>query len=192
MSTEARRRPATYEDLLAVPDHLIAEILDGDLLVSPRPSPRHALATTGLGGALFDRFARPAGDEPPGGWWILYEPELHLAEDIVVPDIAGWRRKRLTTLPDTPFLELAPDWVCEVLSPTTEAIDRGRKMEIYAREAVGYLWLLNPVQRTLETYRLADARWTLLATHVGDTSIRAEPFETVGLDMSRWWLPEDG
>lgn len=98
---------------------------------------------------------------------------------------------RLPTLPDTPFLELPPDWVCEVLSPTTEAIDRGRKMAIYARERVSYLWLLNPVQRTLETYRWVESRWTLLATHVGDASVRAEPFETLDLDMSRWWLPEE-
>ena len=191
MSTEARRKPATYKDLLAVPAHLIAEILDGDLFALPRPSPRHALASSMLGGDLVHSFGPPRGAQPPGGWWILDEPELHLRDDILVPDIAGWRRERLMTLPEAPFLELAPDWICEVLSPATEAIDRGRKMEIYAREGVSYLWLLNPVQRTLETYRLIDSRWTLLATLVGHASVRAEPFDSVTLDMSRWWLPEE-
>jgi Uma2 family endonuclease len=190
MSATPRRRVATYEDLLSLPEHLVGEILGGELFALPRPSPRHALAASGLGGALFGSFARPGGGEPPGGWWILDEPELHLGADILVPDIAGWRRERMATLPENAFFELAPDWACEVLSPSTEAIDRGRKMEIYARERVNHLWLVNPIQRTLETYRLVAANWTLLATFVGNAAVRAEPFEIVALDMSRWWLPD--
>lgn len=190
MSATPRRKLATYEDLLALPEHLVGEILGGDLFALPRPSPRHALAASGLGGALFDSFGRPGGGEPPGGWWILDEPELHLGADILVPDIAGWRRERMTTLPEKAYFELAPDWACEVLSSATEAIDRGRKMEVYAREGVSFLWLLNPIHRTLETYRLVESRWTLLATFVGDTTVRAEPFEAVALDMSRWWVPD--
>jgi len=190
MSATPRRKLATYEDILALPEHLVGEILDGDLFALPRPSPRHALAASGLGGALFDGFSRPGGGERPGGWWILDEPELHLGDDVLVPDIAGWRRERMTTLPETAFFELAPDWACEVLSPATEAIDRGRKMEVYAREGVSFLWLVNPTQRTLETYHLVDSRWTLLSTFVGDAAVRAEPFAAVALEMSRWWLPE--
>jgi Uma2 family endonuclease len=191
VSAPPRRRPATYEDLLAVPDPLVAEILDGELFALRRPSPRHAQAASGVGGALFERFNNSGGGaDAPGGWWILDEPELHLGDDVVVPDIAGWRRERLTSLPETAFIELAPDWVCEVLSPATEAIDRGRKTRVYARENVRHLWFLNPVPRTLEVYRLLESRWTLLATFIGDERIHAEPFEAVGLDMSRWWVPE--
>lgn len=189
MSASPSRKLATYEDLLALPEHLVGEILDGDLFALPRPSPRHALAASGLGAAVFDRFAKPGGGDSPGGWWILYEPELHLDADILVPDIAGWRRERMTTLPEKAFFELAPDWCCEVLSPTTEAIDRGRKMKVYAREGVSHLWLVNPIHRTLEAYRLVAGRWTLLATFVGDAEVHAEPFEAIALDMSRWWLP---
>lgn len=191
MSATPRRKPATYEDILALPEHLTGEILDGELFALPRPSPRHARASSGLGGVLFDSFDRPGGGgDSPGGWWILDEPELHLGVDIVVPDIAGWRRQKMNSLPEKAFIELPPDWVCEVLSPTTEAIDRGRKMRTYGREGVSFLWLLNPTSRTLESYRLVDSRWTLLATFVGDETIRAEPFEAVTLDMSRWWVPE--
>lgn len=189
MSAAPRRKLATYEDLLALPEHLVGEILGGDLYALPRPSPRHALATSGLGAAVFDGFSRPGGGDSPGGWWILFEPELHLGDDVLVPDIAGWRRDKMTTLPEKAYFERAPDWACEVLSPATESIDRGRKMEVYAREGVSYLWLLNPIQRTLETYRLVSSRWTLLATYVGDAAVRAEPFEATALDMSRWWLP---
>lgn len=190
MSATPRRKLATYEDILALPEHLVGEILGGDLFALPRPSPRHSLAASGLGAAVFDGFAKPGGGDSPGGWWILYEPELHLGADILVPDIAGWRRERMATLPEKPFFELATDWACEVLSPTTEAIDRGRKMEVYAREGVSFLWLANPTQRTLEAYRLVASKWTLLATFVGDAEVRAEPFEAVSLDMSRWWLPD--
>lgn len=190
MSATRRRKAASYADILALPEHLVGEILDGDLFALPRPSPRHALAASGLGGALFDTFGRPGGGTPPGGWWILDEPELHLGADILVPDIAGWRREKMASLPEKAYFELAPDWACEVLSPATEAIDRGRKMEVYAREGVSFLWLVNPVPRTLESYRLVASRWTLLATFVGDQAVKAEPFAAVALDMSRWWVPE--
>lgn len=190
MTEEARRR-ATYEDLLEVPDHMVAEIIDGDLIASPRPASPHALAASAIGSDLFGRFNRPPdGPGAPGGWWILFEPELHFGADVLVPDVAGWRRSRLPVLRDVAAFELAPDWACEVLSPATEAIDRGRKMEVYAREGVSYLWLVNPIHRTLESYRLIASRWTLLATFVGYQTVQAEPFTAVALDMSRWWVPD--
>ena len=182
-----RRKRATYDDIVALPEHLVGEIIDGELFALPMLSPRHALAATGLGAAVFDRFGGP---DSPGGWWILDKPELHLGADILVPDIAGWRRDKMASLPEKAFFELAPDWACEVLSPATEAIDRGRKMEVYAREGVSYLWLVNPIHRTLESYRLVASRWTLLATFVGDQTVQAEPFAAVALDMSRWWVPD--
>ena len=182
---------ATYEELLKVPDHFVAEILDGELYATPRPGFRHARASTTLGGDLTTRFDGPSGGgENPGGWWILDEPELHFQQDVVVPDIAGWRRGRVPTLPDAPWLDVAPDWICEVISPRTESIDRGHKLRIYARERVTNLWLVNPVAKTVEVYRLSEPNWILLGTYVDDEVVQAEPFASVSLDMSRWWLPE--
>jgi Uma2 family endonuclease len=179
------RRPATYEDLLRVPDHLVAEILDGDLYTSPRPSVAHSIATTGLGGDLVGPFDRGRGG--PGGWWILAEPELHLGEDVIVPDLAAWHRTLLPEMPRTPFLTVAPDWVCETVSPSTEQIDRGKKMAIYARERVSHIWLVNPLAETLEAYRLEQSRWLLLKTHTGDVSARIVPFDAIELELWRLW-----
>jgi len=183
------RRRATYEDLLQVPDILVAEIVDGELITSPRPASPHAYATSALIQDL-GPFGRPPGG--PGGWWILFEPELHLGVDILVPDLAGWRRESMPALRNVAYFEQAPDWVCEVVSPTTARIDRVRKMPIYAREQVGHLWLVDPIMRTLEVYRLEGQRWVVASTHGGAESVRAEPFAALELDMSRWWLePEE-
>ena len=184
MTSPVKRR-ATYDDLLGVPEHKVAEIVDGDLHVSPRPASRHALAAAGLDRALGPPFHDGRGG--PGGWWILFEPELHLGGDVLVPDLAGWRRQRMPEFPDTAAFTLAPDSVCEVVSPSTERLDRARKMPAYAREGVGHLWVVNPTARTLEVYRLAEQRWVLLATHEGEATVRAEPFEAVELDLAALW-----
>lgn len=188
MST-ARRR-ATYEDLLKVPDHLIAEIIDGELITSPRPAFPPARATSVIRADVdpFDR--RPGGPGGPGGWWILFEPELHLGADVLVPDLAGWRRERMPVLENVAYSELAPDWVCEVVSPSTARVDRVRKMPIYSRERVNYLWLVYPSLQTLEVYRLEGQHWIVVGSHGGAESARAEPFTAIELDMSRWWLEE--
>jgi Uma2 family endonuclease len=183
-SSPARRR-ATYDDLCRVPEHLVAEILDGELLVTPRPAPRHAQVGSALVTELHGAFAQGRGG--PGGWWILYEPELHLGEDVVVPDIAGWRRERLPALPDAAFFTLAPDWVCEILSPATERTDRRRKPSMYARERVAHAWLVNPTLRTIEIFRLENARWVVLETRDGEDTVRAEPFDAITLDLNRIW-----
>jgi len=184
MASTVKRR-ATYEDLLQVPPHRVAEIIDGDLHVSPRPASRHALASSALGSELGPPFHRGRGG--PGGWWIIDEPELHFGDDVVVPDLAGWRRERLPEFPDTPAFSLAPDWACEVVSPSTERLDRAKKMPVYAAAGVPHLWLVNPTARTVEVYRLADGRWLLLATHEGAQRVRAEPFEAVELDLAPLW-----
>ena len=181
--TAARR--ATYDDLCQVPDHRVAEILDGELVVTPRPALRHAHASSGLGGYLWGPFQGGRGG--PGGWWILDEPELHLADDIVVPDLAGWRRARLPAIPDTAYMALAPDWVCEVISPTTERMDRSRKMRIFAREGVTHLWLVDPIVRTLEVLRLESARWVLLGTYSDTEVVRAEPFDALEIELTALW-----
>lgn len=185
MRPDRVKRPATYEDLRQVPAHLVAEILDGELHTSPRPSPRHADASSGLGGALRGPFDRGRGG--PGGWRILDEPELHLAADVVVPDLAGWRRERLPSLPDEAFFSIAPDWVCEVLSPSTVSIDRVKKLVIYAREGVSHTWLVDPLARTVEVLRLETGRWLIVATFGDLDIVRAEPFEAIELDLSLLW-----
>jgi Uma2 family endonuclease len=177
--------PATYDDLLKVPSHLVAEILDGDLHVSPRPAPRHADASSGVGGLLWGPFDRGRGG--PGGWRILDEPELHLAADVIVPDLAGWRRERLPSLPEQAHFSLAPDWVCEVLSPSTASIDRVKKLSIYAREQVQHAWLVDPLVRTIEVLRLENGRWSIVATFADLGVVRAEPFEAIELDLSLLW-----
>jgi len=179
------RRPATYDDLLAVPDHLVAEIVDGELHTTPRPTLPHTVASSRLGGDLIGPF--DAGRGGPGGWWILFEPELHLGADIVVPDVAGWRRSPLPEVPRAPYATLAPDWVCETLSASTESLDRGTKLRVYAREAVGHVWLLNPERETLEVYRLDRGHWLLVETHAGDVAAHIEPFEAVELQLWRLW-----
>ena len=184
------KRRATYADLREVPDTMVAEIIDGELIATPRPASPHARAAIAMGSDLFGRFDRPPDDPAggPGGWWFLFEPELHLGEDVVVPDVAGWRRDRLPVLPDVAAFTQAPDWVCEVISPSTAAIDRARKMRTYAREGVAHLWLLDPLQRTLEVFRLEGDRWVVAAVHGGRDAVHAEPFDAVELQLTRWWL----
>jgi len=183
-------RRATYADLEAVPANQVAEIIDGQLHVHPRPAPRHARASSALGGELFGPFDKGHGG--PGGWVILDEPELHFGperdQDVLVPDLAGWRIERLPELPETAYFTVAPDWVCEVLSPSTEAIDRVEKMPIYAREGVRHAWLLNPLLETLEVFTLSpDRLWLLRSQHRGAARVRAEPFDAIELDLSLLW-----
>ncbi len=183
------RRPATYDDLYQVPEHMVAEIIDGELVASPRPASPHARAASALGSTLFGDFdGPPGGADRPGGWWLLFEPELHFGADVVVPDLAGWRCERMPSIPNVAAFTLAPDWVCEVVSPSTARIDREGKMRIYARAGVMHLWLLDPLARTLEIYRLDEQCWTHVATHTGDAPVRALPFEAVELAVRRWWL----
>jgi Uma2 family endonuclease len=179
------RRSATYAELQALSDRYVGEILAGDLYATPRPRLRHAVAATRLTSRIAPPFDEGSGG--PGGWWILIEPELHFGDDVVVPDLAGWKRERLPVVPDEPHLELAPDWVCEILSPSTERIDRGLKLAIYAREQVGYVWLLNPETGTLEVLRLREGNFLVLAVHTGESPVRAEPFDAVELDLAGLW-----
>ncbi len=184
--TAAVKRGATYDDLLRVPSPLVAEIIHGTLYASPRPAVPHARATTVLGADIGGPFDRGRGG--PGGWVILFEPELHFAEDVLVPDMAGWRRERMPQPPATAFIERAPDWACEVLSPSTQALDRSDKMDVYAREGVGHLWFVEPIARTLEIYRLESNRWIRVATFRDDALVRAEPFDAIELELGALWI----
>jgi Uma2 family endonuclease len=184
MGDPAKRR-ATYDDLLAVPENLVAEIINGTLITMPRPASLHARASSRLGAELDGPFDRGKGG--PGGWILLDEPELHLHGDVLVPDLAGWRRQRMPELPDAAAFELAPDWVCEVLSPSTTATDRVEKMPIYAREQVAHVWLVDPIARTLESYRLEQARWVLIGTWRDDANVSTEPFSEFALELGSLW-----
>jgi Uma2 family endonuclease len=179
-------RPATYDDLVKLPDNLVAEIVGGELHASPRPAPRHAVAETAVGMLLGNPFHFGRGG--PGGWWILAEPELHFASDVLVPDYAGWRRSRMPSIPEKAYFELAPDWLCEIISPSTASLDRTRKLSVYARERVPHVWLVDPLARTLEVLLLVAGRWTIVASHAGNETIRAEPFGEVELALADLWV----
>ncbi|MGA0593523.1 Uma2 family endonuclease [Enterovirga sp. CN4-39] len=174
-------RQATYADLEAVPEHLVAEIIDGVLETHPRPRPRHGAAANALATELTGPFQRGRGG--PGGWLFIPEPELHLGGQIVVPDIGGWRRERLTIEPETAFIEVAPDWVCEILSPSTARLDRGAKRRIYAEAGISHLWLLDPVAGELEAFELRDRRWVLLGTIQRGDTVSTAPFEAASFAL---------
>ncbi|MFY0575600.1 Uma2 family endonuclease [Cystobacter fuscus] len=184
------RRAATYEDIEALPVGWVGEILEDELVASPRPALPHARvgpALSALLGMAFD-LGQP---ETRGGWWLLYEPELHLGGNVLVPDLAGWRRERvpLPSFKDAPFATVAPDWVCEILSPSSVSIDRERKLPLYHREGVGHVWLVDPPSRTLEIHRRRARGWRLVARHTGDQEVSAEPFDTLALRLGALWWP---
>lgn len=182
---EAVHKSATYADLEAVPDHLVAEIIFGALVTHPRPTPRHGAATSALGALTAGPFQFGAGG--PGGWIFVDEPELHLGPDIVVPDIAGWRRERMAEPPDKAYFEIAPDWICEGLSPATEKYDKGPKRIIYARSEVGHLWYLDARVRSLEVFARANQSWLLLGTYFDNDEVRAPPFDAIAFKLGLLW-----
>jgi len=179
------KRKVTYEDLETVPPNCVGEIVDDELYVSPRPAMPHGRAASRLGMLLGSPF--DLGERGPGGWLIVDEPELHLGNDALVPDLAGWRRERMLEMPHTAAVTLAPDWVCEVLSPSTAVLDREKKMKAYAREGVSHLWLVDPLQQSLEAYRLEGRRWNQQGQWSGGVTVRAEPFEVLPLKLATLW-----
>ena len=181
----AAPRYATYEDLFDLPENVVGEIIAGELHTHPRPAPAHARASSALGIKVGSPFDQGGG---PGGWWILDEPELHLGSDILVPDLAGWRRARLPTLPKTAWFEVAPDWTCEVLSPATARTDRVLKLPRYAAAGVAHCWLVDPDDRTLEAYANQDGRWLLLGTWGSTDQAAIDPFAAVTIDLSGLWV----
>ena len=188
MEASVARKPATYEDLLALPPEVTGQIVDGELYATPRPAGDHALTVSTLGGDLLPAFGRGRGG--PGGWWIIDEPEVHLGRNVLVPDLAGWRRERLPVYPRGPFVTVAPDWVCEVLSPSTARLDRLKKLAVYAREGVSHAWLVDPVLETLEVLRLHEGHWTIVLAAGGEETVRAEPFEAIEIELGALWIPK--
>lgn len=180
------KRSASYEDLLALPDHVVGEIVDGSLYVSPRPAPPHGHAASVLGEELGPPFRRGRGG--PGGWIFYDEPELHLGKDVVVPDLGGWRYERMPEVPrGVAYFEIPPDWICEVISPSTASFDRGEKLTVYARAGVAQVWLVDPMRRSLEILRLDGAAYQTVRAANGETCVRAEPFDAIQLDLRLLW-----
>ena len=178
-------RKATYQDVLDAPPHKVAEVIYGVLQMQPRPAMPHAWASSIMGGELVNPFGRGRGG--PGGWWIVFEPELHLGEDILVPDLAGWRRERMPVYPETAYCTLAPNWICEVLSPSTRQLDLTDKRDIYAREGVAHLWFVDPDARTLEAFELKDKHWVLTASLADDAPVSLPPFDAISFPLSALW-----
>ena len=183
-----RKRPAgraTYRDVLEAPRHMVAEIVAGALHLQPRPAGRHTLAGSSLGVAIGSPFQWGRGG--PGGWWILDEPELHFGEDILVPDLAGWRRERMPTVPDEAWFTLAPDWVCEILSPSTRKFDLEEKRPIYARQGIGHLWLVDPSARTLEAFALHEGAWSPTGSASDAEPVSFPPFDAITFPLDALW-----
>lgn len=176
-----------YQQLLALPVDLIAEIINGQLYTQPRPSGLHAVVASRLGADIEVPYGRGRGG--PGGWWIIDEPEVHFVRDmeILVPDIAGWRQERMPKIPRDQRFEIVPDWVCEVLSPSTESKDRKIKMAIYAKYGVPYLWLVNPLENTLEIFICVGDQWQANGLFQGNAQISPPPFEKITIALGELW-----
>lgn len=182
---EPTTKRATYADLEAVPPHLVAEIIDGELVTHPRPSPRHAATAIALGTELSGPFQK--GQAGPGGWVFFVEPEVGFDSQLLVPDIAGWKRQRLSAYPDTNYFTIAPDWVCEILSGSTEKRDRTVKMRAYADGGVPHLWLIDPRLQILEAFELNARRWLKIGAWNSDDSVAAPPFDAVSISLADLW-----
>lgn len=176
-----------YTELLNLPEHLVGEIIGGELHTQPRPAGPHALAASSIGGELYSPYHKGRGG--PGGWWIIDEPEIHFVRDveILVPDLAGWRRELMPSLPQDHRFEVVPDWICEVLSPGTMKKDRMLKMKVYARHSVAHLWLVDPLARTLETFALDNGLWTVTGLYADEDEVQAVPFEAMVLKLGDLW-----
>mgnify|MGYP001168697588 CR=1 FL=1 len=180
-----------YAQLEALPENLTGEIINGRLYTQPRPAGPHAQAESGLEIDLGGAYHRGRGG--PGGWWILVEPEIHFIRDteVLVPDLAGWRRERLPRLPRDHRFEVVPDWVCEILSPSTARKDRVTKLPVYARYGVPYLWLVDPLAHTLEAFALQEGRWTVIGLFQEQDAVTVEPFTAIALELGGLWADVD-
>lgn len=184
MAGSAKKR-ATYADIEAAPSHLVAEIIDGTLYTHPRPSPRHGATAAALGARLGDRFQ--FGNDGPGGWVFVVEPEIKFGDNLLVPDIAGWRRERLKAYPKKNYFTTTPDWLCEILSGSTEKRDRTLKMRVYAGAGVPHMWLIDPRLQILEAYEIQDRRWMKIGDWNSDDAVRAPPFDAISFSLADLW-----
>lgn len=175
-----------YSDLCNLPENVVGQILNGELIVSPRPGPKHSRASTKLGGKLGEPF--DSGKGGPGGWWLFDEPEVHIEGHAFVPDLAGWKKENLPSLPETAHFSLSPDWVCEVVSPSSSRHDRVTKMNLYAQFKIPFYWLIDPALKTLEVFELSSSRWVLNSSYQGDDKVSAQPFDAIEFDLGDLWV----
>ncbi len=189
MSLVPFKKSATYADLFALPENITGQIIDGDLYATPRPAPRHVVAAGALQ-ALLGGPLQFGSDGGPGNLWILPEPEVHMGPHVLVPDIAGWRKSRLPLPPTQGQFTLAPDWVCEILSPSTQAFDFKKKRRVYAEQKVPHLWFVDPISRTINALRLTGDLYSIVDTFGGGEKSRIEPFDVIEVDLGLLWLPD--
>ncbi|MFZ2448541.1 MAG: Uma2 family endonuclease [Syntrophobacteraceae bacterium] len=180
---------ATYDDLYTIPEHSVGQIIDGELIVTPPQSRHHALAAGVLSAKVSWSYVL-GKDGGPGGWIVLFGSEVKLGEDILVPDLAGWRKERFPEVEETNWISVCPDWVCEILSPSTIRVDKIKKMTIYARHNVGHFWLIDPAAKTLDVLRLESGRWVVLGVYADNDKVRAEPFEQAEISLGSLWLEQ--
>jgi Uma2 family endonuclease len=184
---ELAKKKAVYEDLYNIPAGMTGEIINGELIATPRPSRKHGFCATALGAAVTVPYQFGEGGGP-GGWIFIIEPEIRLGENILVPDLAGWRRKNFPFQEDSNWIAIAPGWVCEVLSPNTFRNDKVKKMPIYARHGVEHIWLIDPVAMTLDVFRLESSGWLMLGSYAEKDKVRAAPFQDIEIDLDGLWL----
>ena len=187
---KTKAKPATYADIEALPPNLVGEIIYGALHTHPRPAPKHGIAAGQLQTEITLPFGRGSGGTGPGGWTFIVEPELHLGPHVIVPDIGGWKNERLTPFPDTPYLETPPDWLAEILSPSTQGIDRTDKLAVYAEFGVKHCWYVDPIAKTLEVFALSDGKWLIAATFKDADPVTAPPFEVHTFPLDVLWVKE--
>ena len=187
MSALPKSIPDLYAELCALPEHVTGEIIGGRLYTQPRPAGPHSVSSSSLGAELYGPYQRGSGG--PGGWWIIDEPEIHFShdEEVCVPDIAGWRKERMPKIPRGHRFKIVPDWVCEVLSPSTAKKDRVVKMPVYAQYGVAYLWLVNPLEKTLEAFELREGCWTVIGLFQDEAKVNIAPFQELELSLGDLW-----
>jgi Uma2 family endonuclease len=178
------KRHATYQDLVDAPEGLVAELIHGDLYLFPRPNPKHTRVNTNLPALLIPRLQ--FGQGGPGGWVFMAEPEIHRGGDVLVPDIAAWRVERYQE-PAEAYFSIAPDWICEIASPSTAKVDREEKLPTYRQWGVQYAWIVEPTLRTLDIYNGGAATWSLVRSFVGTETVRAAPFDDIELELALLW-----
>lgn len=178
-----QRQSNLYDDLLDLPDSVTGEILAGQLYAHPQPGGKHVLVASNLVVEIGGPYHRGRGG--PGSWWILQEPEVHLSmnDEVVVPDVAGWQKERLPEIPDSNKFTVLPDWVCEILSPSTSSIDREIKKPLYAQYGVRYLWLVSPEDKELEAFKLIDGDWKTQGMFDASDHVAVEPFDSAAFRL---------
>ena len=186
--TKPSAKAPTLADLDALPPGVVGEIIEGVLYTMTKPRARHQRTGLEIGSGLLGPFDHGRGG--PGGWWIITEPGIELPNTPEIsPDVAGWRRERMPEMPIDEPIRVVPDWVCEILSPTTRRHDLLRKLPYYARVAVPFLWLVDIEARVLTAHRLDGSDWRIIGTYSDETEVRIPPFDAVPLNVTDWWPP---